>query len=207
MAGLTRILIGAALLLAAALAPMLAPVAGAQPAPKRVLLLHSYGPHFAPWNTLAKDFREDLNQRVPQALDVYEGSLQSERFGPSRDQSAFLAYLRALFDGVDPGANLNPGKITGVAEAGAERNHDGVHLEKPSRRVVAEAVARPQEPEPRSKKPISAESASITSARSACASSADATSPRPIARRPPASSSSTRSWPTLASHSRRTSGT
>ena len=26
--------------------------------------------------------------------------------------------LRALFDGVDPGANLNPGKITGLADGG-----------------------------------------------------------------------------------------
>ena len=56
--------------------------------------------------------------------------------------------LRALFDGVDPGANLNPGKITGLADGGAERNHGSVHLAEPSRRVVAEPVTRPQTPEP-----------------------------------------------------------
>jgi alkyldihydroxyacetonephosphate synthase len=55
-----------------------------------------------------------------------------------------VTMLRALFDGVDPGANLNPGKITGLAEADGERNHDGVHLEGPSRRVVAEPVTRPE---------------------------------------------------------------
>ena len=59
-----------------------------------------------------------------------------------------VTMLRALFDGVDPGANLDPGKITGVAETAAERNHGDVHLEQPSRRVVAEPVARPQKPEP-----------------------------------------------------------
>ena len=55
-----------------------------------------------------------------------------------------VTMLRALFDGVDPGANLNPGKITGLAAADVERNHDGVHLEGPSRRVVAEPVTRPE---------------------------------------------------------------
>jgi alkyldihydroxyacetonephosphate synthase len=59
-----------------------------------------------------------------------------------------VTMVRALFDGVDPGANLNPGKIIGVAEAAGERNHGEVHLEQPSRRVVAEPVARPQSPEP-----------------------------------------------------------
>ena len=51
--------------------------------------------------------------------------------------------------GVDPGANLNPGKITGVAEAAAERNHGEVHLDGPSRRIVAEPVARPRRRSPR----------------------------------------------------------
>ncbi len=55
-----------------------------------------------------------------------------------------VTMLRALFDGVDPGANLNPGKITGLADGGGERNHEGVHLEGPSRRVVAEPVTRPE---------------------------------------------------------------
>jgi alkyldihydroxyacetonephosphate synthase len=59
-----------------------------------------------------------------------------------------VAMLRALFDGVDPGANLNPGKITGLADGATERNHGAMHLEGPSRRVVAEPVQRPQTPAP-----------------------------------------------------------
>ena len=59
-----------------------------------------------------------------------------------------VVMLRALFDGVDPGANLNPGKITALAADAAERNDGVVHLEGPSRRVVAEPVERPEAPAP-----------------------------------------------------------
>ena len=41
--------------------------------------------------------------------------------------------MRALFDGVDPARNLNPGKITGLADGDSERNHGSVHLAEPSR--------------------------------------------------------------------------
>ena len=58
--------------------------------------------------------------------------------------------LQALFDGVDPGHNLNPAKIVGaLAERAPERDHDGVNLDGPSRRVVAESVrTAPQQPAP-----------------------------------------------------------
>jgi hypothetical protein len=60
-----------------------------------------------------------------------------------------------LFEGADPGHNLNPAKIVdALAEQAPERDHDGVNLDGPSRRVVAESVrtvpAQPApEPEPR----------------------------------------------------------
>jgi alkyldihydroxyacetonephosphate synthase len=59
-----------------------------------------------------------------------------------------VAMLRALFDGFDPGRNLNPGKIVGVASAPAARDDDAVHLDGPSRRVVAETVNAVAVPEP-----------------------------------------------------------
>ena len=59
-----------------------------------------------------------------------------------------VAMLRALFAGVDPGRNLNPGKIVdGLATAPVTRDHGDVNLDGPSRRVVAEAVHTPP-PEP-----------------------------------------------------------
>ena len=59
-----------------------------------------------------------------------------------------VAMLSALFDGFDPGRNLNPGKIVGVASAPAARDHEDVHLDGPSRRVVAETVNAVAAPEP-----------------------------------------------------------
>jgi alkyldihydroxyacetonephosphate synthase len=81
-----------------------------------------------------------------------------------------VAMLRALFRGFDPGRNFNPDKIVGpLAPGGAQRDHDRVKLEHPSRRVIAEAVTavpvtepepepapdpeREQEPEPE-RKPV-----------------------------------------------------
>jgi len=56
-----------------------------------------------------------------------------------------VAMLRGLFEGVDPGRNLNPGKIVGtlpdaLASADAARDHGAVHLEGPSLRIVAVSV-------------------------------------------------------------------
>jgi alkyldihydroxyacetonephosphate synthase len=52
-----------------------------------------------------------------------------------------VTMLRALFDGVDPGGNLNPAKIVGaLASEPAARDDDGVNFDGPSRRLVAERV-------------------------------------------------------------------
>jgi alkyldihydroxyacetonephosphate synthase len=51
-----------------------------------------------------------------------------------------VAMVRALLDGFDPGRNLNPGKIVGVASTHAARDDDAVHLDGPSQRVIAETV-------------------------------------------------------------------
>jgi signal transduction histidine kinase len=66
---------------------------------RRVLLLHSFGPYFAPWNDIAGRFREGILKQSPYPIDLYEASLQTERFEPSQDQEPFLDYLRTLFVG------------------------------------------------------------------------------------------------------------
>jgi PAS domain S-box-containing protein len=86
--------IGAALLFL-----ILSGVDAATAEPRRVLVLHSYGPHFSPWRVIAGRFREELLAQSPYAIDLYEASLQNERLHLSRDDGPFVEYLQALFSG------------------------------------------------------------------------------------------------------------
>jgi signal transduction histidine kinase len=70
--------------------------------PRRVLLLHSFGPHFAPWNAVAGRFREELVKHSPAPIDLYEASLEMARLLEPPDQRPFVDYLRALFSGRSP---------------------------------------------------------------------------------------------------------
>jgi signal transduction histidine kinase len=71
--------------------------------PHRVLLLHSFGPDFSPWNTITPRFREDLRKQSAYPIDLYEASLQAERFGesPAPEEGPFIEYLNALFPARD----------------------------------------------------------------------------------------------------------
>ena len=66
--------------------------------PDRVLLLHSFGPDFSPWNTITPPFREELRKQSPHPIDLYEASLQAERFGesPAPEEGPLIDYLNAL---------------------------------------------------------------------------------------------------------------
>jgi len=66
--------------------------------PKRILLLHSFGPTFGPWNAISARIREELRNQSPYSVDLYEASLQGERFAEAPDQGPFLDYLRGLFE-------------------------------------------------------------------------------------------------------------
>jgi signal transduction histidine kinase len=65
--------------------------------PQRVLLLHSFGPHFAPWSTISPRFREELRKRSSRPIDLYESSLEGERIGAPVKERPFIDYLHALF--------------------------------------------------------------------------------------------------------------
>ena len=65
--------------------------------PKRVLLLHSFGPQFAPWTFFAARFREELFKQSPHKIDLYEASLEGSRFQQPEEQSPIVDYLVALF--------------------------------------------------------------------------------------------------------------
>jgi signal transduction histidine kinase len=73
--------------------------------PLRVLLLHSFGPYFSPFNTITPQFREELRKRSPHPIDIYEASLQSERSGqvPAPEEGLFIDYLNSLFPTHDLG--------------------------------------------------------------------------------------------------------
>ncbi len=64
--------------------------------PKRVLLLHSFGREFAPWNEYARTIREELVLQSKEPLDIFDASLATAR---SSDlvEGPFVEYLRALF--------------------------------------------------------------------------------------------------------------
>jgi signal transduction histidine kinase len=65
--------------------------------PKRVLLLHSFGPQFVPWVFFAGQFREELFKQSPDKIDLYEASLEGARFQQPDEQRPIVDYLVALF--------------------------------------------------------------------------------------------------------------
>lgn len=84
-----RVLFSAALLLFAAIDSAFAE-------PKRVLLLHSFGRDFAPFNEYGKQLRSELNLQSRDHLDIFEVSLATARF-PDGEEGPFVDYLRGLF--------------------------------------------------------------------------------------------------------------
>ena len=83
-----RIFLGAILLLAM--------TGAAFSEPKRVMLLHSFGRDFAPWNEYARTIREELGQQSKEPVDIFEASLATARFA-EQEEGPFVDYLHALF--------------------------------------------------------------------------------------------------------------
>jgi signal transduction histidine kinase len=65
--------------------------------PRRVLLLHSFGPYFSPWAETAQSFRAELFKQSPDPIDLYEASVFTARFEKPQEEGPFIEYLRALF--------------------------------------------------------------------------------------------------------------
>lgn len=64
---------------------------------KRVLLLHSFGRDFAPFNDISGLFREQLVRQSPYTIDLYEASLETARFSDHQNDTAVIEYLQVLF--------------------------------------------------------------------------------------------------------------
>lgn len=81
-----------------AMLAVLAPPASAEQA-RRVLILHSFGPHFSPFSTFAGEMRARLVRGASEPLDIYEASLETARFSQLDAESGpFVNYLLALFE-------------------------------------------------------------------------------------------------------------
>src|ERR1700755_1249785 len=81
-------------------------VAAARPAAaaehKRVMILHSVGREFRPWNEWAKYIRAELDRQSPWPLDVQEHSLVTAPAADQNPEDPFVAYLRRLYSEQPP---------------------------------------------------------------------------------------------------------
>jgi signal transduction histidine kinase len=70
--------------------------------PKRVLILHSFGRDFAPYDTITSVFRTELARRSTDPIIFVEANLDSGRLINESEERAFLDYLRARFGDTAP---------------------------------------------------------------------------------------------------------
>lgn len=78
---------------------------------KKVLILHSFGRDFAPYDAIAAAFRSDLARRSPEPINFIEVNLDFRRAANDREEKVFLDYLEARFDDGPPDlvTTLGPG--------------------------------------------------------------------------------------------------
>ena len=65
--------------------------------PKRILLIHSFGRDFAPYDTIASVFRTELAKGFPGPIALSETTLDAGRPVTNEEEAAFVEYLRARF--------------------------------------------------------------------------------------------------------------
>ena len=63
---------------------------------KRVMVLHSFGRDFKPWNEYARTIRTELERQSPWPLDVTDQSVINARSSDESAEAPFVEYLRAL---------------------------------------------------------------------------------------------------------------
>src|SRR3954465_6560780 len=101
------------LLLLALTGALPAPLHAAEPGHKQIMILHSVGREFRPWNEYARTIRAELDRQSPWPLDVQEHSLVAARSADANSETPFLDYLRALY------ASRPPDLIIGVGAPAA----------------------------------------------------------------------------------------
>ncbi|HMN76127.1 MAG TPA: ATP-binding protein [Burkholderiaceae bacterium] len=81
----------------ASIGASLAPAAPAQGVARRVLIVHSFGRDFAPYDAAIAAFRRELASRWPGPVVFLEAALDAGRVVDAEEESAFVAYLEARF--------------------------------------------------------------------------------------------------------------
>jgi signal transduction histidine kinase len=72
-------------------------VQAADPGPKRVLLLHSFGPRFKPWSDYEQSIRSEISRLWQKPVDFLDQSLVNARLEDENSEALFAEYLRALY--------------------------------------------------------------------------------------------------------------
>jgi signal transduction histidine kinase len=70
--------------------------------PKRVLILHSFGRDFAPYDAITSVFRSELVRRSAEPIVFIEANLDAGRAVANGEERAFLEYLGARFSSTAP---------------------------------------------------------------------------------------------------------
>src|SRR5579871_6056846 len=65
-----------------------------EPAPKRVMMLHSFGLRFRPWTDYSEALRAEISRRTP--VEFQDHSLLNARRNSDKSDAPFVEYLRAL---------------------------------------------------------------------------------------------------------------
>ncbi|HQR19256.1 MAG TPA: histidine kinase [Burkholderiaceae bacterium] len=72
-------------------------LAGAERPAKRVLIIHSFGRDFAPYDAVTAAFRRELASRAKDPVIFLEAALDAGRAIDAAEEAAFVAYLKARF--------------------------------------------------------------------------------------------------------------
>ena len=70
--------------------------------PHRVLLVHSFGRDYTPYNTFTETFRNELAKEMGDGLVFFDVNLESARVTGGNSEVLFSSYLRELFDDSPP---------------------------------------------------------------------------------------------------------
>ena len=92
----------AAPLVVALLLATLGPGRAADPEPKRVLMLQSFGLRFKPWTDFAEFLRPQMIKQSKVPIDFQDHSLLSARVDDDKALAPFIGYLQALYGAKPP---------------------------------------------------------------------------------------------------------
>ena len=65
--------------------------------PKRVMMLHSFGPRFQPWSDYAQSIRSEISHQRQKAVAFLDHSLMNAPEDDENSEAAFVDYLRTLY--------------------------------------------------------------------------------------------------------------